>query len=145
MTILFQNEPDRCGEQEFSFDHAFYIADQVHTAWHVYEESSPRIFEKVLVTVTEFEPTIECHPNPKRVGEVYCFTAVSLGLDLETSGGAPTLKDHGWISAVRISFPESCDEANHRVDTEAAAATEGAVADLFKNVERTDQELGLRP
>ncbi len=145
MTVLMNNEPDRCGEQEFPFEHTFYVADQAHTAWHRYEEDSFRTFDNVIVTIDEYEVEIECHPHPKDSDDLYCITRVSLGLDLETSGGGgPTLTDHGWISFFWISYPESCSEANHRVDYAATQATEGAIGELFKRVEATDKEyLGL--
>ena len=144
-TVLMNDEPDLCYEAEFPFEHTFYVADQIHTAWHVYEEESDRTFDNVVVTIDEYDPRIECHPSPEAQDGLYCLTRVSLGIDLETSGaGGPTVTDHGWVEFFWTSYPETCAEADHRLDLVASKATEGAIDDLFKNVERMDrEELGL--
>lgn len=141
-TVLMTNERDLCGEGEFPFDHTFYIADQIHTAWHIYEEDSPRTFDNVVVTITEYAMVLECHPHPKNPEDLQCITQIDLGVDLLTEGGGgSTLKDHGWAGFYWVSFPESCAEANHRLDFVASKATAGAISELFKSVEQTDAEM----
>lgn len=139
-TILMTNEPDVCGEEEFSFDHSLYVADQIHTAWHIYEGESPRTLDNVVVTITEYAMVLECHPHPDNPEGLRCITQIDIGIDLLTEGGS-TLKDHGWAGFFWVSYPDSCADADHRLDYVASKATEGAISELFKSVARTDQGL----
>ncbi len=132
------DEPAACTGQFFAYDHIQYIANEVHTAWHIYEEDSPRTFDAVLIEVTEYTVSLQCEPSD--TGPLFCFTDVAFGLKMTTSGGGgPTLVDTGWSGYTHASHPTDCTQANHRVDMAASTAVEQTLAELYKRVETTDQ------
>lgn len=139
----FQGKPALCTEQTFSLDHAYHIANELHTAWHRFEEVSARVIDSVTVEITEYDVEIMC--NPRESGGMICITEATLGVAMTTEGGGdPAFEDKGWSAYFHASGPASCGAADHRVDQAAVTATEQTIVELYKSVERTDREyLGI--